>query len=381
MTPLPATAVLICQSGELAGQKIELGGVTTIGCDDKNHIVVSSDTPPSAQQARVFSRPLSKRYARIVSKDGNFSLEKFADATDVTVDGVAVRGPVALDRLHVIGVAGGVEFVFRRSAAKQPGAPATPPPPTRMPPLEPPPAQTTPAASPPSAPPPAPSPPPPSPPPATPRPPSVTPPKATVVDVQGFGALPSLGKKTPVKATIINAGGFAPLPDLVKSKAPTKPTPPKATVVQDGGFAPLPNLARSGAPPTKNPEAPQPPAKAGDDDDADTGSTAILVPPVPKNSFEVMIDIPGGGWATFVLRLGDNTIGRGIDCDIHISDPAKRLSRKHAKLHVTDDRVELIDLKGGNGTFVNGERITTAVLKPGSSFYLGPNHKFTLKQR
>lgn len=355
MNPTPAIAVLICQTGELAGTKIELGGTTTIGVDDKNHIVVSTDAPLSGAQARVFSRPLHKRYARIISKGGVYSLEKFADATDVTVDGVDVRGPVALDRLHVIGVSGDVEFVFRRSVPKPPGAPETPPPPTRNP----------------------------TPPPAAPANPA-SPAKATVVDVQGFGEIPSgIGRKTPVKATIVNEGGFAPLPNLVRNTPPppSNPTPVKATVVQDGGFAPLPDL-RPGGPKGKQPDPPRPPSppNAGDED-ADAGSTAIVLPPVPKNAFEVVIDIPGGGWATFVLRLGDNVIGRGIDCDIHISDPAKRLSRKHAKLHVTDNRVELIDLKGGNGTFVNGERITTAVLTPGSSFYLGPNHKFTLKQR
>jgi ABC-type multidrug transport system ATPase subunit/pSer/pThr/pTyr-binding forkhead associated (FHA) protein len=62
------------------------------------------------------------------------------------------------------------------------------------------------------------------------------------------------------------------------------------------------------------------------------------------------------------VRTPTLRIGRSQDNDIVLSDLI--VSRHHAELRKTSDgRHEIVDLGGHNGTFVNGHRITSAVLK------------------
>lgn len=56
-------------------------------------------------------------------------------------------------------------------------------------------------------------------------------------------------------------------------------------------------------------------------------------------------------------------IGRSTDCQFTV--PYKLLSREHAALIVEDDQLTVKDLGSANGCFVNGERVTEAVLKNG----------------
>lgn len=55
------------------------------------------------------------------------------------------------------------------------------------------------------------------------------------------------------------------------------------------------------------------------------------------------------------LRDGELTIGRGADCGLALGDPY--LSRRHARLRVSGDAVEVQDLGSANGTLVNGKRV------------------------
>jgi pSer/pThr/pTyr-binding forkhead associated (FHA) protein len=56
-------------------------------------------------------------------------------------------------------------------------------------------------------------------------------------------------------------------------------------------------------------------------------------------------------------------IGRALDCDISILEPA--LSRKHAELWPEGDELVLRDLGSANGTHVNGKEIDEVKLKDG----------------
>lgn len=56
-------------------------------------------------------------------------------------------------------------------------------------------------------------------------------------------------------------------------------------------------------------------------------------------------------------------IGRSKDCQFTV--PYKLLSREHAALSVKDNQLSVTDLGSANGCFVNGERVTEAVLKQG----------------
>jgi DNA-binding winged helix-turn-helix (wHTH) protein len=63
-------------------------------------------------------------------------------------------------------------------------------------------------------------------------------------------------------------------------------------------------------------------------------------------------------WNDRVLPLaeGENLIGRDPSCSVWLDQPG--VSRRHARVVVTDDRAEIEDLGSTNGTFVSDTRIT-----------------------
>ena len=72
--------------------------------------------------------------------------------------------------------------------------------------------------------------------------------------------------------------------------------------------------------------------------------------------------------------LGALTIvGRGTDVDVVIDDPG--VSRRHAEIRVTTDGPRLVahirDLGSTNGTFIDGSRVTGAVLTDGNGITMG----------
>jgi ABC-type multidrug transport system ATPase subunit len=69
---------------------------------------------------------------------------------------------------------------------------------------------------------------------------------------------------------------------------------------------------------------------------------------------------------TRVLR-----IGRAQDNDIVIADLG--VSRHHAELRRAGDRYEIADLNSHNGTFVNGQRVTTGPVSDGDIVGIGPS--------
>jgi len=67
------------------------------------------------------------------------------------------------------------------------------------------------------------------------------------------------------------------------------------------------------------------------------------------------------------------TIGRDPSADIVLDDPG--ISRRHSEIRVTSDGPHLVasirDLASTNGTFVNGERITSTRLVDGDRLTVG----------
>ena len=55
------------------------------------------------------------------------------------------------------------------------------------------------------------------------------------------------------------------------------------------------------------------------------------------------------------FQVGTVFLGRGADCAVIFDDPL--VSRKHAKLIVTNEEVVITDLRSANGVYVNGTRI------------------------
>jgi pSer/pThr/pTyr-binding forkhead associated (FHA) protein len=109
-------------------------------------------------------------------------------------------------------------------------------------------------------------------------------------------------------------------------------------------------------------------------DDAD-GATVQLIPDRPADPIggpdrDEPVDVT-------LLRApaGRLRIGRQPDNDMVLDDPL--ISRRHAEVRRTPQGWQLVDLNSSNGTFVNGRRVSSAVLAPGDVIGLGHgNYRF-----
>lgn len=69
------------------------------------------------------------------------------------------------------------------------------------------------------------------------------------------------------------------------------------------------------------------------------------------------------------LKVERTTVGRVEDNTFHIAEAS--ISSHHAEILLKGNDVVVKDLNSTNGTFINGERVTEAVLKPGQTLRLG----------
>ncbi|MDX1952962.1 MAG: FHA domain-containing protein [Verrucomicrobiota bacterium] len=72
---------------------------------------------------------------------------------------------------------------------------------------------------------------------------------------------------------------------------------------------------------------------------------------------------------TYELKVERTTVGRVDDNTFHI--PEGSVSSHHCELILKGNDVLVKDLNSTNGTFINGEKISEAVLKPGQILRLG----------
>lgn len=66
---------------------------------------------------------------------------------------------------------------------------------------------------------------------------------------------------------------------------------------------------------------------------------------------------------------GEVLIGRGAELPVVLAEDM--VSRKHARLTIRGEQIQIEDLGSTNGTFVNGERVKSAPLKPGDRILIG----------
>jgi hypothetical protein len=90
-------------------------------------------------------------------------------------------------------------------------------------------------------------------------------------------------------------------------------------------------------------------------------------PPPPKGVL-VAVEGPETG-KRFEIHNSAVLVGRSLDCDIVLGDQS--VSRRHFRIEETAEGLRLIDLGSGNGTQVDGERVTSVLLVPGSRIFAG----------
>jgi S-DNA-T family DNA segregation ATPase FtsK/SpoIIIE len=69
------------------------------------------------------------------------------------------------------------------------------------------------------------------------------------------------------------------------------------------------------------------------------------------------------------LPAGNMTIGRGVGCDLRLTDTL--VSRRHVRLFLAPGAAELLDLGSANGITLNGELVTRGSWQPGDRLRLG----------
>ncbi len=343
-------AVLFSKTGLFAGTSFKIGHDATIGKSDGNSVVLRSDV-------------VSGNHAKITFDDAQnaYFLEDLGSSNGTLLDGISVKGKERLERLHVITFAGKFDFIFQIGGVV----------PTKSEGLR---SKTVEEAV-----------------------------EKTMID-KGEGKLPSFGKKDPVKEdkTMFDAGKDAPSPlpsfgkqpDLHKTvfdKGADAPAPLPAfgkskdepkTMFDSGKNAPA-ALPDFGMPKEKTEEktisaaAPEetlpsfqkkPEAKPSESE----ARTEVMRQPSPQPpAVKVRFALAVGKLnKDFDLKDGSTTIGRTIGCDIIIDDVS--MSRRHAVITVTGDKLSIRDLGSSNGTLVDKKRIGSEIeITPSSVIKLG----------
>lgn len=107
-------------------------------------------------------------------------------------------------------------------------------------------------------------------------------------------------------------------------------------------------------------EAPVPKRQQVDD----TGATRVRAA-LPKY---VLRGVSGAAFGKTYAVASAQVIGRHHECDIAIA--SEEISRRHAQVKPTADGVLVEDLGSSNGTFINGQRVQSGVLKNGDELRL-----------
>ena len=91
-----------------------------------------------------------------------------------------------------------------------------------------------------------------------------------------------------------------------------------------------------------------------------------------------------------ILQIGEDSvlrdfaretilIGRSSSCDVVLDD--RRVSRQHARIESVGSQAQLVDLGSGNGTFLNGRKVTSENLLTGDVIQIGRTHLTVLQLR
>jgi hypothetical protein len=96
------------------------------------------------------------------------------------------------------------------------------------------------------------------------------------------------------------------------------------------------------------------------------GAAQVAVVSRPFYRLRMVKGLPADG--VYRLEAGVS-VGRGEDANVALTDPS--VSRRHASIAIVDGVPVVRDLGSRNGTFVNGERVTTRALRVGDVLTFG----------
>lgn len=88
-----------------------------------------------------------------------------------------------------------------------------------------------------------------------------------------------------------------------------------------------------------------------------------------RNMAKLVVLSAGMSGRTHELKVDKTTIGRVEDNTFQIAEPS--VSSHHCEIELRGSDVVVRDLNSTNGTYINGEKITESVLKPGQLLRLG----------
>lgn len=103
-------------------------------------------------------------------------------------------------------------------------------------------------------------------------------------------------------------------------------------------------------------------------DGVELAVVALAETPRAEVAYLQILSGPDAG-SQITLGRGSSVIGRDASCDIVLSD--RTASKRHARLHVGQDRIELIDLNSANGVLVHGEPSGRVSMTPQDVVTLG----------
>ena len=331
-------ARLFCQVGKLKGERFEFDREATIGRHPDNTIVLMAAS-------------LSSRHARIVYHEGAgcFQLEDLNSLNGTRLDGHRVTAPEPLGHLHVITFAGKHDFIFQdleRCAARHPpvaGVRSALPPPVFAAadrPRDKTVIETDPAAL----------------------------PASFLVAPAGSDRPREEHTRHEVLPIPLPAGLARPPERPPEEKTTLEKLPPvvPAALVRPGGETPDPG-STGGEPVMETADnlndamellLSRPPSGAGQAGEAPDDAVFFL---------EFLVD---GVAERVVLAEGANLVGRDPSARVRPENPD--ISRRHATLTVTAERVTLRDEGSRNHTFLDGEQIEGEVeLRPGAQLRFG----------
>lgn len=90
---------------------------------------------------------------------------------------------------------------------------------------------------------------------------------------------------------------------------------------------------------------------------------------LPSLGFALTVVAGENRGASYVLASKKISIGRSETNDIVLNDP--KCSREHATIEITNEGPTIFDLGSQHGMKVNGQKVTKALLKPGSVITIG----------